>query len=261
MSLSLSVLRSGSSGNCTYVASNSTRILIDAGISGREINIVLNMMGVDISSLAGVLVTHEHSDHISSLRLLHRKYGLPIYANSGTIKGIEQTDGSLSIPFNVFITGESFQIGDLTIETFPVPHDSLDPVGYMIRCNNAVAGIVTDIGYPTLLVRERLKVCQTVVLECNHDEKMLRNARRPWTLKQRIASRHGHLSNIQASKLIAEIANPSLKTVFLAHLSQECNKPELAVKIIEQAIRKSGVCHAQVKLTYHDRMSEIVTWG
>lgn len=260
MSLSLCVLGSGSSGNCTYVASDSTRVLIDAGLSGREITTALSTLGVDISSIEAVLVTHEHADHINSLRLLHRKYGLPIYANSETIRGIQQTN-RIDIPFNVFVTGSSFQIGNLTIETFPVPHDSLDPVGYIIRCNNAIAGILTDIGYPTMLVRERLGICQTVVLESNHDEKMLRNARRPWSLKQRIASRHGHLSNVQAAKLIAEIANPSLKTVFLAHLSRECNNPELAVKTVEQTIRKIGHSHLQIKLTYQDKISEMITWG
>jgi phosphoribosyl 1,2-cyclic phosphodiesterase len=233
-------------------------VLIDAGLSGREITTALSTLGVDMSSLAGVLVTHEHTDHINSLKLLHRKYGLPIYANSETVRGIQQMDKT-DIPFNVFVTGSSFQVGDLTIETFPVPHDSLDPVGYIVKCNDVVAGIVTDIGYPTTLVRERLCKCHTIVLECNHDEKMLRNARRPWSLKQRIASRHGHLSNVQAAKLIAEIANPSLRIVFLAHLSRECNKPELAVKTVEQALRKNGYSHIQIKLTYQDKISEIVT--
>ena len=257
MSLKVFILASGSSGNAAYVASERTRILIDAGLSGKEISRRLELMGVRVSDLSAVCVTHEHDDHTSALGVLHRRFGIPLYANAGTIQAVEQAGKLSDVKWNMFTTGSPFPIGDLRLEPFSVPHDSYDPVGFVVSSPDDRVGIVTDMGMATSLVRERLKNCRVLVIEANHDEKMLNNADRPWSLKQRIAGRQGHFSNTQATELIAEIAGPALKVVFLAHLSADCNRPELAEREMRKALDRIGRSDVTVKLTYPDRVSDI----
>jgi len=144
-------------------------------------------------------------------------------------------------------------------DPFPVSHDAYEPVGFVITEGNAKLGIVTDIGASTHLVRERLRPCQVLIVEANHDEYLLSGAKRPWVLKQRIAGRQGHLSNIHAAEMIAEIASPALKIVYLCHLSLDCNRPELALKEVKRALDKGGFKHVQVKLTSAEKISEIWT--
>lgn len=258
MSLEVCVLGSGSSGNCAYVASKRTRILIDAGLSRSEIVRRLMTIGSDLSRIDAVCVTHEHQDHTTALGVLRRKAGLPLYANTGTIEAIENNAELQGLSWNVFTPGVPFDVGDLKITPFSVPHDSYDPVGFVVCSEGSRVGVVTDIGMATTLVRERIRDCHALIIESNHDEELLRDAARPWGLKQRIAGRQGHLSNRQAGELLAEVAGPNLKVVFLAHLSADCNRPELALEAARQALNEGGHPGIAVKLTYPDRVSEVM---
>ena len=258
MALSICVLASGSAANCVYVASDRTRILIDAGLSGKETERRLLAIGANLDAIAAICLTHEHDDHRSALGVLHRRVGMGLYANAGTVEAIEREEKNGALPWQVFTTGMPFEIGDLRVEPFSVPHDSYDPVGFAVSCGGARAGIVTDMGMATTLIRQRLKNCHALVLESNHDEEMLKDARRPWSLKQRILGSQGHLSNAQAAELISEIAGPQLRAVFVAHLSAECNRPDLAVRTMRAALDKHGFAHVEVKLTYPDRPSDVV---
>lgn len=256
MSLTVCVLASGSSGNCIYVASETTSILVDAGLSCRTTEERLEQIGVNPADIKAVCVTHEHSDHKDGLGVLFRKYGIQPYANSGTIEAIENDKRLQGLPWNRFTTGFAFEIGDLTIEPFSVPHDSYDPVGFIINSDSSRLGIVTDMGMVTELVKERMRKCDAVVIESNHDEHLLRDSGRPWSLKQRISSRQGHLSNSQSGDFLAEIASSRLGMVFLAHLSSDCNTPELAMKAAEEALVRCGRTSVRIVMTYQARISE-----
>lgn len=257
MSLRVSILASGSSGNCTYVASATTAILVDAGLSARAIGQRLEHIGARTADLRGVCISHEHSDHTTGLRVLHQKQGVPLYANRGTADALDQNEDLRGLPWTIFVTGAPFRIGDLIVEPFSVPHDAYEPVGFVIRQGVCRVGVVTDMGMATTLVRERLRGCQALVVESNHDEQMLRDAERPWHLKQRILGRQGHLSNQGAAALLAEIATPELDTVFLAHLSRDCNTPDLARQTTHDTLFRAGHQHVKVQLTYPDRPTEV----
>ena len=261
MPLKVCVLASGSAANCIYVASVQTRILIDAGLSGAETARRLGEIGADPDGIHAICVTHEHNDHCAALSALHRRHRMALYANSGTIEAIERDEKKRNLPWQVFTTGSAFQIRDLRVEPFSVPHDSYDPVGFTVSAGAAQLGVVTDMGMATALIRERLKRCSVVVVECNHDPDMLRNSKRPWALKQRIAGRQGHLANDQTGELIASIAGPHLQTVFLAHLSAECNRPERAVKAVQDVLSRNGHTHIAIRLTYPGRVSDVVCVG
>lgn len=251
------VLGSGSGGNCTVVASNQTAILVDAGLSGRTTGQRLTEIGIAPESIQAICVTHEHSDHTSGLGVLHRSGSVKLFANSGTISGIDAKLKGKPLSWNVFSTGSPFQIGDLAISPFTVPHDAYDPVGFIVSQGVCSVGIVTDMGVVTGLIRERLRVCNVLVIESNHDEQMLKDADRPWHLKQRISGRQGHLSNQHAADLLVEIAGPHLKAVFLAHLSGECNLPELARKTVADSLMKAGHPHVRVLVAPADKVSEV----
>ena len=256
--MKICILGSGSSGNCVFVSSDSTRVLIDAGLSAKEVERRLDLIGVRPETLTGLCVTHEHDDHKSAIGTLHRRHKLSLYANSGTLQALEADDKLKGLAWSVFETGRPFQIGDLQIEPFSVPHDSYDPVGFAITCGASRVGIVTDMGMATTLIRERLKNCHVLVLESNHDEDLLKNSTRPWSLKQRIAGNQGHLSNRQAGELMLEVAGPQLRCIFLAHLSSDCNRPELALKAARRTLDGADLKQVEVRLTFSDRISDIV---
>lgn len=258
MSFKICVLGSSSGGNSTFLGSETTRMLVDAGLSAREIARRLEAIGERLESIRAICVTHEHDDHKAALGTLHRRHGIGVYANSGTQSAIEQAAKPPGIAWNVFTNGAAFEIGDLRVEPFSVPHDAYDPVGFVVSCGRLRVGVVTDMGMPTTLIRERLKHCHALVLESNHDEKSLQDARRPWSLKQRIAGRQGHLSNAQAAELIKDIAGPELKAVFLAHLSSDCNTPALALASARTALDAIARQDVAVHLSHPDRPSELV---
>lgn len=255
--MQLCVLASGSSGNCIYVRAGATKILIDAGLSGRETERRLDQIGVHPDEIQAICLTHEHSDHVAGLPVLHSRHQMALYANRGTVDALRRDERRSGLAWNVFTTGAPFHIGDLRIEPFAVSHDAYEPVGFILANNGVRVGVVTDIGVSTHLVRERLRGCRMVVLESNHDEEMLSAARRPESLKQRIRGRQGHLSNQHAAEMLVEIAGNELEQVFLAHISADCNLPELAVHTVGNILAEHGLQQVRIKMTFADRISEM----
>lgn len=260
MSIRLSVLGSGSSGNATVVWSDSTALLIDAGLSAREIGRRLEQVGLPLSALRAVCVTHEHSDHTAGLRVLNQRHGVALYGNAGTVDALREDEELRALPWKIFCTGQPFPVGDLTVHPFSVPHDAYEPVGFTISCGAVRAAVVTDIGLPTTLVRQRLRDCHVVVLESNHDERLLQESSRPWSLKQRIMGRQGHLSNRRAAELLAEVATPALQQVYLAHLSEECNRADLAVAEARRQLERVGCGHVRVEVGRPDAVAGPWSW-
>jgi phosphoribosyl 1,2-cyclic phosphodiesterase len=245
----LTILGSGSNGNCAYVETAETRILVDAGFSLRQIRQRLATIGRAPENLTGILITHEHSDHIAGLSALTEKLHIPVYCNRPTAEEI-QFQLKSKLAFRLFSTGMSFEIGDILVETFSIPHDAQDPVGFLLRTNGANIGFLTDLGHATKLVLERIRPANALVLESNHDVKMLQDCpRRPWSLKQRILGRHGHLSNEAAAEAAQEIMSAELRYLYLGHLSRECNKPELAERVMNERLQKIGASHVRLELT------------
>jgi phosphoribosyl 1,2-cyclic phosphodiesterase len=245
----LTILGSGSAGNCAYVETDETRILIDAGFSLRQIRQRLATLGRAPENLTGILITHEHSDHIQGLGALGDKLRIPVYCNQPTHEAIQSL---LHTKFDCrrFLTGSSFEVGDILVETFSIPHDAQDPVGFLLRTNGVNIGFLTDLGHVTKLVLERVRPAHALVLEANHDVKMLQDCvRRPWSLKQRILGRHGHLSNDAAAEAAAQIMSSELRHLYLGHLSRECNRPELAHRVVHEKLQAIGARHVRLELT------------
>ena len=255
--LRVCVLASGSSGNCIHVESAGTALLIDAGISARETLRRMAAAGLDPAKLRAICVSHEHTDHVAGIAQLHKQLGVALYANGDTARGVKGGEG---LPWNLFTDGCPFAVGDVEILPFPLPHDAYAPVGFVLARGAARLGIATDLGMPTQLARERLRGCQTLVLEANHDEMLVNSSFRPWSLKQRILGRQGHLSNETAAALLAEIAGDTLQQVFLAHLSRECNNLDLALHVVRQHLAAAGLSRIRVLATHPDKPSEFAEW-
>ena len=235
MALKFCSLSSGSSGNCYLLGSDSTYILIDAGISAKKITDSLSFLNLTPEDLSGILLTHEHSDHIKGIDVLSKKYGLPVFTNEKTFlelrnlcKHWDQTT------FHLFSNNEIFYIGDLEIKAFPVYHDAADTVGFSVSCQGSKICTATDTGCVTDQIINELASADLIILEANHDEDMLKMGRYPWFLKQRILSDCGHLSNEAAGEIIAKTfkQDPKQKRFLLAHLSKENNFPEMAYQTI-----------------------------
>ncbi len=255
--MKLCVLGSSSSGNSVLASSGSTTVLFDAGFSARELGRRLAAAGHALAEVAAVCISHEHRDHTAGVPVLGRRHGIPVYANAGTVERMRQTPALDRLRYRVFQTGSPFEIGDLHIEPFSVPHDAADPVGFVVSAGSTRVGIATDLGMGTTLIRERLGSCRALVLESNHDEDMLRQSQRPWSLKQRIAGRQGHLSNRRAVEMLLEIAAGGVEHVFLAHLSEQCNAPEAALCAARRELAEAGWDRIGLSLTYPDRISEV----
>ncbi|MCX7886981.1 MAG: MBL fold metallo-hydrolase, partial [Verrucomicrobiae bacterium] len=246
----------GSGGNCTLVETEKTAILLDAGMSCRQIMERLAVVGRPLQSIQAILLSHEHADHISALSVLCKHHPVPVYANRFTAEAVA-SHSPVRIQWRLFETGRSFEIGDITVQSFSVPHDAQDPVGFVMHNGNAAAGFATDLGHATRLVAERLRTLDALVLESNHDVVMLQNnPHRPWSTKQRILSRHGHLSNEDAARLAAEIATERLRHLLLVHLSRDCNTPELAHRAVSQRLRAIGATHVRVALASQDKPAD-----
>lgn len=234
-----SVLASGSGGNSCYVETEHTRIIIDAGLSGREIIRRLERIEVDPDGIEALVITHEHSDHIKGAGPLSRRLNIPVYLNQATLQKGLKTLGNL--PRAVILsTGQTAYIQDLSVETFTKCHDAADPVGLVLRCDGKSLGIITDLGRSTHVVEDRIRGCRALVIEFNHDERMLANGPYPLELKRRIKGPDGHLSNRQAGELLRNVVHKKLKTVVLAHLSDKNNLPEIALREADSALEKSG---------------------
>ncbi len=238
--LSVCVLASGSRGNATYISDGLTAILIDAGLSGVEIQRRMVGKGLDPRSLDAILVSHEHADHIQGVGVLSRRFGLTVYMNDGTWQASGSALGKLSgvCPFTC---GHSFAIGSLAIHPFSISHDAEDPAGFTIVCNGAKVGVATDLGIVTGVVKTHLRACDILILEANHDSQMLIDGPYPWPLKQRIRGRSGHLSNDDTALLLEELLHDRLAHVILAHLSAENNTPEKASRVVKTVLNGARV--------------------
>jgi len=248
--LAVTILGSGSAGNCALVETPACRLLVDGGLSARQIRARLEAASIEPVAIDAILITHEHIDHTSGLNVFCKKFGTPVYCNALTADAIRHSEGeNEGKNFRVFQTGADFTVGDITVQTFSVPHDAADPIGYVLHHGGASLGFCTDLGFATKLVHERLRNAGTVVIETNHDEKLLQeDSRRPWPVKQRIMSRHGHLSNAAAAEVLASLTSHGLRRAILGHLSRDCNTPELALGTVRGRLAADGVTGAEVEV-------------
>lgn len=224
--IEICALASGSNGNCYYIGNEVDAILIDAGLSARQILIRIQEAGLDASKIRGIFVSHEHSDHVRGVRVLSNKLGVTAWFSRGTLDAISETDRPNSCL--VFSPDKSFKVNSFVIHPFLKNHDAAEPCSFRIEHDDWHIGVFTDIGEPCERVKHHLKKCHAVFLETNYDEKMLWSGPYPYLLKRRVASSVGHLSNDQAFELVRDFAGPELVHVFLSHLSGENNRPELA---------------------------------
>ena len=244
MKVSFLSLASGSSGNCYYLGTPEYGILIDAGISVRTIRKILKDKEIDFDKIVAILATHDHGDHIKSVGSLGEKYHLPIYSTERVHDGIDRSrfvEETLFQSRKIIEKEVPFMIRDFQIEAFEVPHDSSENVGYMIRFGNQCFTIATDVGYITETVARYLCMANHLVLESNYDEEMLRFGSYPDFLKERVASKTGHLSNQEAAEFLAVNYSPTWKNVWLCHLSRENNHPELVYKTIDFRLLQEGI--------------------
>jgi phosphoribosyl 1,2-cyclic phosphodiesterase len=231
------------------VETDEARVLIDAGFSLRQIRQRLATIGRAPENLTAILITHEHSDHVQSLPALNGKLHIPVYCNRPTQEAIEY-QSKTQLDCRLFSTGASFELGDITVDTFSIPHDAQEPVGFLLRTSSGNLGFLTDLGHTTRLVLERIRPAHALVLEANHDIKLLQDCpRRPWSLKQRILGRHGHLSNEAAADTAEQIMSADLRYLYLGHLSRECNRPELAHRVVNDRLQKIGATHVRLEVT------------
>ena len=233
------IFASGSSGNCSYIGSETTHLLFDAGISRRRTQENLHRLGLDLSDLDGIFLTHEHSDHIQGLEMILKKYDVPVYATEGTIEALRRMEKYAAYGrdrFTAVKADEKVSVGDITVNPMHISHDAAEPVGYRIRYGHAKACICTDLGCYTSYTQECLKDSDVLLIEANHDVNMLQVGPYPYPLKQRILSDRGHLSNTSSGYLLDSVLNQHMKGIFLGHLSQENNLPELAFETVRVEI-------------------------
>ena len=236
----VSVLASSSSGNSTLVSTERTRLLIDAGLSRRETFERLTSVGVTPDSLDAILITHEHSDHISGLAAIAKKLDIPVYISRMTAPAIPWPENFFP-KLELFAAGSVFTIGDIDVTSFTIPHDAADPVGFAFRAQGIKVAIATDLGYMPDSVRFHIRGSDVVLLESNHDLEMLKVGPYPWALKQRIMSRNGHLSNDIACNFIRDELDSRTTTLILGHLSQHNNHPEIVRLMAGQALEGRAV--------------------
>ncbi len=236
MAVSLTVLASGSRGNSTVLAGGRTRLLVDAGLSCRETLRRMRRAGEDPEALDGILVSHEHSDHISGVPVLSRVLKLPVYVSEATYHSWARNHENGLQRVEFFSPGRRFQLGDIQVEPFTIPHDSADPVGFSFRTEGIKIAIVTDLGYVPASVADHVRGCEVLMVESNHDLDMLRFGPYPWQVKQRVMSRVGHLSNDALADFLVNDYDGTAAFLVLAHLSQENNHPEIARRAAERAL-------------------------
>jgi len=255
------VLASGSKGNATFVESGPTRLLIDAGLSGKAIEGRLAAIGVDPASLSGILVTHEHHDHICGVGVLSRRFKLPVFANEATVAAAGKSLAKLAA-FTPFTTGSSFSFQDLGIHPFVVSHDAAEPVGFCIDDGRVLFGYCTDTGTVSHLMRHRLARCHGLVLESNHDPLLLKDGPYPEPLKQRVRSNIGHLANREAADLIVTLRHAAFQHVVLAHISETNNRPAQVWETVREVLHNGGGQRLDglpaISLAWQDRVGELV---
>jgi phosphoribosyl 1,2-cyclic phosphodiesterase len=253
--LCVCVLASGSKGNAIYISDGQTAILMDAGLSGIEIQRRMEGAQLNIEEIKAIVVSHEHSDHVRGVGVLARRYHLPVYMTRGTATAAAAQLGRID-ELHHFDVGTPFAINNLSIHPFATSHDARDPAGFTISLNGRKIGIATDLGIATGMVKQHLKSCALLVLEANHDPVMLTDGPYPWPLKQRIKSRNGHLSNQESRDLLGDIKHEGLCHVILAHLSETNNTPEKAYETVDQVLGQGD--RIQLHVACQERCSELV---
>ena len=256
--LEVTVLASGSSGNALLARSGDCSVLVDAGLSARRLAAGLEACGVAPGSLSGILLTHEHGDHTKGLKVFVEKFDVPVFANPLTADHLKRQ--GLAARWNFFSSGAEFFLENIGVLPFSVPHDAADPVGFVLRSNGTGFAVLTDLGYATRQVVEAVRGVHALLIETNHDEALLQgDTKRPWSVKQRILSRHGHLSNSAAAEIVAEVATEALRHVLLGHLSRDCNSPELAVHAVGSRLRGGGSSSVQIQCARVDEESPMLS--
>lgn len=245
-----SILASGSTGNSCYIATDEIRLLVDVGLTTKRIEGLIREIGEDPTQLDGILITHEHADHIRGLSVLARRYKLPIYCNHATWQAIRKMVKDLDDSYvNIFQTGEQHQLGDLKVESFGISHDAAEPMGFVFTHNQKKLSFVTDLGYVSEKIKERIYNSDVLIMEANHDVEMLRMGRYPWNLKRRILGDSGHLSNEACADALIDVIGRSTRNVYLAHLSKENNMIDLANMTVRQILGEAGIdVDSQVKI-------------
>lgn len=260
-------IASGSSGNCIYTGSDNTHLLVDAGISAKRIEAGLKELQVEGGDIQGLLITHEHSDHIKGVGVLARRYGFPIYATEGTLEQMKNMDSLGAVDdslYHVIHADEEFRIGDVDIEPFRISHDAAEPVAYRFRCGDKSAAIATDMGYYNDYIVEHLQNLDVLLLEANHDIQMLQVGPYPYPLKQRILGNRGHLSNESAGRLLCRVLHDHMKKIYLGHLSKENNYAELAYETVRLEIQLDPVSYSpgdfDIQVASRDCCSGVCEW-
>lgn len=258
-------IASGSSGNCTYIGTERTHLLVDAGVTAKAVETGLNALDLSTKDLSGILVTHEHSDHIKGLGVIARKYGIPMYGTVETLreillaKSLGEIDQGLLRPI---LPDEPLCIGDVSVRPFSIAHDAANPVGYRLWDGKHSVAVATDLGHYDAYIKEQLTGLSALLLEANHDPALLWNGSYPMMLKRRILSDFGHLSNESAGKLLSELLHDGLKQVFLGHLSRENNEPMLALETVRKTIDAADCAFCgkdfPIALARRDGLSEVV---
>jgi len=254
-------LSSGSSGNCQYIETDRMKVLVDAGRSGKRIEILLSSIGVSIEDIDCILVTHEHIDHVKGIGVLSRRYDIPIFANEKTWTYMSHLIGEVQEKnIKIIQSNKSFQLRDLGIQPFSTFHDAADPVGYCFYYKNIKMSIMTDTGWVNDEMKKTIKGSDLYVIESNHDLKMLKEGSYPWHLKKRILSTRGHLSNVDAGRVLSEVLKGKGETVLLAHLSKENNIPSLAYETVSKYVEECGLDvrkDIELNLTYRDKATRV----
>jgi phosphoribosyl 1,2-cyclic phosphodiesterase len=254
MALSFCLLGSGSKGNAAYIKTNNSAILVDCGISARQAVLRMEACGLDPYQVKAIVVTHEHRDHVAGVRVLSKRLRCPVLTSEATWQAMndKQAVRQQTIP-----KGRAFEVGELNLQAFGVSHDAVDPIGLVIWSGNSRLGVATDLGQPTRLVQARLAGCQALVVEANHDLQMLATGPYAHWLKQRVRSRHGHLSNQQGAELIASVMHRNLEQVVLAHLSETNNLPDLAREAAAGTLEQAG-SRSQLHVAAQDRPTPLL---
>lgn len=246
-------LGSGSKGNSLLVCTDSTKVLFDAGLSFKQLKERLSCLNIAIEEIDAVVVTHEHSDHIKGLEMLTKQLSIPTFCNSETAKAIQHLT-NYEIKFKIFNTGEAFEFKDCLIHPFSIQHDTVDPVAFTVKVNQKKLGICADIGFVTTSVKKNLEGCDILYIESNHEPSMVHASARPLVYKQRVLGRQGHLSNEACGELLKEIYHKDLQTIYLAHLSEECNHPSRALDRAKEALSEH-VSSLSLHVAYQEKVS------
>ena len=258
MSFTICILASGSKGNATYISDGRTSILLDAGLSGSEIERRMQSRGLRIDAIDAIVVSHEHIDHIQGVGVLSRRYGVPVYITRPTLAAGQKQIGRIE-ETKYFESGHAFRVGTLALHPFSVSHDAADPVGFTITNSDTTKiGIATDLGVVTGLVEQHLNACALLVLEANHDLHMLEKGPYPWEVKQRVRGRLGHLSNEQSRELLCNVLHASLQHVILGHISETNNDPARAYDAVCNVLSDTTAGTTKLTLACQERAGEII---